>query len=102
MIAQFVRGDLLCLQQRIQGSRIVVKPCVAPCDIDQEASPPFPEPGGQPGKIHLGNVPDSFPGTAQFDGHGNLVDRHIRGPEHRAQVSAVFSEPISANSRSLE
>ena len=29
MIAQFVRGDLLCLQQRTQGSRIVVKPCVA-------------------------------------------------------------------------
>ena len=54
MIAQFVRGDLLCLQQHIQGSRIVVKPCVAPCDIDQETSPQFLEMGRQPGKIHLG------------------------------------------------
>lgn len=87
MIAQFVQGDLLCLQQRIQGSRIVVKPCVAPCDIDQETSPPFPEPGGQPGKIHFRNVPDSFPAAAQFDGHGNLVDRHIRRSDRRVFVT---------------
>jgi len=102
MIAQFVRCDLLSLQQCIQGSRIIVKPCVAAGDVNQETSPPFAKVRGQPTKIHLGNIPGGFPGTAQLHSNSDLVNRDVGRPEHCAKVGTVFTEPIGAASRSLE
>jgi hypothetical protein len=102
MIANFVRRDLLCPQQHIQGSLIIVKPCIAAGNVDQEASPPFSKTGGKPTKIHFRSVPDSFPGASQLYGHSHLVDRHISRTEDCAEVGTVFIQPIGADSRRLE